>query len=136
VPTCTPEQAWSALYAVYDAGGVVVGVSRVDEEPDTPLQHVAWLLWYAATSEGMRGRWTLASVLENTYRKQARYDGLDLMPWKTVASALRRFVAWEYKAVTIRGKRRKRLAYLMPENLEDVRLRSNVVEFDAARHAG
>src|SRR5262245_4434700 len=92
-PSCEPEHAPERVYyAVHDAAGVVIGVSEVDEDPETPATHAAWVLWWALDSGGIRGRWTLASVLERAYRTSARRDGLSPMPWKTVATALREFV--------------------------------------------
>jgi hypothetical protein len=135
-PACTSEHAPvcapAPTYAVHDAAGVVIGLSDVDLEADTPLRHAAWVLWCALESNGLRGRWVLASVLRHAYRKYARGDGLDPMPWKTVASALRELVRWEYKRVRIGGRLRKRLAYLMPERLVDL-AESNVVELAAER---
>jgi hypothetical protein len=137
-PKHTPKQAPSEQrYAVHDAAGVVVGTSDVDTEPDTPLNHAAWILGWALESDGVRGRWTLASVLQQVYRRQARHEGLDPMPWKTVATALREFVPVTYKPVRIGGRRRKRLAYLMPATIEDLRRPppTNVVPLEAVRSA-
>jgi len=121
-------------YAVHNAAGVVVGVSDVDEEPDTPMAHATWVLCWALNSDGIRGRWTLASVLQRAYRTNARHEGLSPMPWKTVATALREFVPVAYKPVTIGGRRRKGLAYRMPASIEDLRRPppATVVEFAAA----
>lgn len=123
VPEPTPGRGSRQLFAVHDAAGVVVGMSSKDTPPvPEPLLHAIWVLRWAIASEGVRGRWTLASVLERAYRTWAKADGWDLMPWKTVATALRQFVPYEYKPVTVKGRRRKRLAYLMPERFEDVGL--------------
>jgi hypothetical protein len=73
------------------------------EPADSALMPAIWVLWWAVQSEGVRGRWTLASVVETAYRKGAKSEGLDPMPWKTVASALRQLVPFAYNPVTSRG---------------------------------
>jgi hypothetical protein len=120
------EPAGTAIYAVHDRAGVVVGVSVEDAEADTPDMHAAWLIRFAVDSNGLRGRWVLASVLRTIYRQAVRADVVDPMPWPTVAATMGQVVPRKHKWVRIGGRRRRRLAYLMPERIEDV-MPTNVV---------
>jgi hypothetical protein len=108
------------IYAVEDAGGVVVGLTHDGIEPDTPAAHVVGLIRYAIDSDGLRGRWVLASVLRIVYRRAARSQGVDPLAWPTVATVLSQLIPPESKWVRIGGRRRRRRAYLIPECIEDV----------------
>jgi hypothetical protein len=61
----------------------------------------------------------VGSPIVGLSRKETE-PGATATPWMVVASALRQFVPFGYKPMTIRGRRRKRLAYLMPATVEDV----------------
>jgi hypothetical protein len=93
---------------------------------DSPELHAAWLIRYAIEADGLRGRWVLASVLRAVYLRAVRAEGAKPMPWPTVVAVVGQVVARKHKWVRVGGRRRRRLAYLMPERIEDL-VADNVV---------
>jgi hypothetical protein len=108
------------MFAVHDRAGVVVGLSDKDIVPDTPEMHAAWLIRYAIDSNGLRGRWVLASALRAIHRRAVRAQEIEPLPWPIVASVVGQVVPRKPKWVRVGGRRHRRLAYLMPERIEDV----------------
>jgi hypothetical protein len=113
---------------VEDRAGVVVGLTDEPVVADTPEVHAAWLIRYAIDADGLRGRWVLASVLRAVYLRAVRAEGIEPEPWPTVAAQVGQAVTRKHKWVRIGGRRRRRLAYLIPERIEDV-VPANVVPF-------
>jgi hypothetical protein len=113
---------------VEDGAGVVVGLSGERVVVDSPEAHAAWLIKYAVDSDVLRGRWVLASVLRTLYRKSMRVEGIKPMSWPTVAAQVGQVVTRKHKWVRVGGRRRRRLAYLIPERIEEV-VPADVVPF-------
>src|SRR5262245_61092987 len=130
-PTHDPDDA-PTTYVVEDRAGVVVGLSDEPVTADTPAAHAAWLIRYAIDSDGLRGRWVLASVLKTVYRRSIQGEGVEPAPWPTVAGLVGQVVPHKTKWVRIGGQRRRRLAYFIPERIEDV-VPNNAVPLDARR---
>jgi hypothetical protein len=95
---------------VEDGAGVVVGLSDERVVVDSPEVHAAWLIKYAIDSDVLRGRWVVASVLRALYRESMRVEGVEPVPWPTVAALVGQVVTRKHKWVRIAGRRRRRLA--------------------------
>jgi hypothetical protein len=91
------------MFAVDDRAGDVVGLSDEDIVPDTPEIHAAWLIRYAIDSDGLRGRWVLASALRTIHRRAIRVREIEPLPWPTVASLMGQVVPRKHKWVRFGG---------------------------------